>query len=58
MVLADVNTLVDLDKGLISPRIFSEESIYQEELQQIFARCWLILCHETQIPKLGDFFTT
>ena len=29
MVLAEVNNLVDLDRGLISPRIFSEDSIYQ-----------------------------
>ena len=58
MVIANVNSLVDIDRGLISPRIFSENDIYQEELEQIFARCWLFLCHETQIPNPGDFMTT
>ena len=54
----DVNSLVDADSGLISRRIFIEDEIYQEELERIFARCWLFLCHETQIPKPGDFITT
>ena len=54
----DVNSLVDTDSGLISRRIFIEYEIYQEELERIFARCWLFLCHETQIPKPGDFITT
>ena len=54
----DVNSLVDTDSGLISRRIFIEDEIYQEELERIFARCWLFLCHETQIPKPGDFITT
>ena len=58
MVIANINKLVDAERGLISPRIFSEHGIYQQEMEQIFARCWLFLCHETQIPEPGDFFTT
>ena len=54
----DVNRLVDGERGLVSRRIFIEQDIYQQELEQIFARCWLFLCHESQIPKPGDFFST
>ena len=54
----DLNQLVDAEHGLISRRIFVEQEIYEQELKQIFARVWLFLCHESQIPKPGDFFTT
>jgi phenylpropionate dioxygenase-like ring-hydroxylating dioxygenase large terminal subunit len=54
----DLNKLIDTDNGLVSRRIFIEQEIYEQELEQIFARCWLFLCHETQIPRPGDFMTT
>ncbi|MBO0737723.1 MAG: Rieske 2Fe-2S domain-containing protein, partial [Alphaproteobacteria bacterium] len=54
----DTNGLVDPEQGLVSRRIFTEPNIYERELQQIFARCWLFLCHDSQIPLPGDFLTT
>jgi len=50
--------LVDADSGLISRRIFIEPEIYEQELKQIFTRCWLFLCHDSQVARPGDFLTT
>ena len=54
----NLKQLVDADNGLINRRIFVDREIYQQELERIFARCWLFLCHESQIPQPGDFFAT
>ena len=54
----DVTRLVDVENGRISRRIFIEQEIYEQELERIFARCWLFLCHECQVPHPGDFFST
>lgn len=54
----DFGKLVDTDHGLISRQIFVDHDIYQGELKNIFARCWLYLCHESQVPKPGDYMTT
>jgi phenylpropionate dioxygenase-like ring-hydroxylating dioxygenase large terminal subunit len=50
-----VRSLVDLDNGLVSREIYVNEDIYKQELEQVFARAWLFIGHESQIPKPGDF---
>ena len=47
----DLKQVVDIEQGLIGRQIFIDSEIYAQELEQIFARCWLFLCHESQIPQ-------
>jgi len=46
---------VSLEQGEIDRRIFSDPDIFELEMDLIFGRSWLFLCHESQIPKRGDF---
>ena len=55
---AAMSDLIDADRGLMDHSVFIDPDIYRQELEQIFARCWLFLCHESTIPNTGDFFST
>ena len=50
--------LVNLQTAEISREIFVNEAIYAEEQERIFARAWLFVGHESQIPNPGDFVSS
>ena len=53
-----LDKLVDLQQGVISREIFVNEDIYRQEQEQILARSWLFVGHESQIPNPGDYTTS
>ncbi len=54
----ELDGLVSMERGEIDRRIFADEGIFEQEMELIFGRAWQFLCHESQIPKPGDFFET
>ena len=49
-------TFVSIRSGEVDRTIFSDAELFELEIELIFGRGWLFLCHESQIPKPGDFF--
>jgi nitrite reductase/ring-hydroxylating ferredoxin subunit len=45
----------DLQAGLLPLRVFNDDDIYEAELRRIFARSWVFIGHESEIPTAGDY---
>ena len=44
--------------GQLDRRIFVDPDIYAEEQEKVFGRAWLMIGHESLVPKPNDFFHT
>jgi len=53
-----IRSLVDGATGLIDRRIYADQEIFDLEMEKIYARAWLFMCHDSMIPNPGDFFQT
>jgi len=38
-------------------QVFTEPALFEREMVEIFERCWIFLCLESQIPRAFDFMT-
>jgi phenylpropionate dioxygenase-like ring-hydroxylating dioxygenase large terminal subunit len=44
-----------LADGLVPSRVLNDATIYQLELDRIFARAWVFVGHSSEIPSRGDY---
>jgi 3-phenylpropionate/trans-cinnamate dioxygenase alpha subunit len=56
--MPDLESLVSEDGSLVSRRLWYDADVYRLEQERVFGRCWLYLCHESQLALPGDFFST
>ncbi len=55
MDIAEIASLVGDDR--VHARCYTDPAIFELEMERIFRRTWNFACHESQIPKSGDFVT-
>lgn len=46
---------IDLRTGIQPSEIYTSAEVFDDEMEKIFGKCWLLVGHESQIPQKGDF---
>ena len=41
----------------VDSRIYTDEQLFVEEREKIFNKCWIIACHESEVPNAYDYRT-
>jgi phenylpropionate dioxygenase-like ring-hydroxylating dioxygenase large terminal subunit len=54
LVFAD---LIDEERRRVDLRVLADEDLHQLDLEYIFARAWVMLAHESELPTPGSFVT-
>ncbi|MEJ0024912.1 MAG: aromatic ring-hydroxylating dioxygenase subunit alpha [Rhizomicrobium sp.] len=54
----DIRALFDEEGGTVDSRIYTDQDLYDLEMERLFGRSWLFLAHESQFKKTGDYFAT
>ncbi len=55
---ARIDELVEMDKGRIDISLYTDEEIFEAELQRIFYTTWVFVGHESEVAQPGDYKTT
>ncbi len=50
-----IRDYINPERGTVSRELYVNPDIFEQEMEQIFQRCWLFLGHESQLPNPGDF---
>ncbi len=53
-----LRSFIDTEKGTINRELYVHPDVFEQEIEQIYRRCWLFLGHESLVPNPGDFITS
>src|SRR3546814_1596877 len=50
-----MSELIDVETREVSMSVLADREVYDLEMKHIFAKTWLMLAHQTEIPESGDY---